>query len=116
MNKRELHDTALEVFNNWREVCNHPRAVFDAKRQRRIIARLKDGFTLEELCAVARGVCHSPFHMGENDTKTKYDGIDTIYRDAEQVEKFIELSKTKQKQEKRKLSEWELQKLLRSQC
>lgn len=113
----KYYEQALGVFNHWKEVCNHPKAKFDSKRQRRIIARLKDGFTQEELCQVARGVKNSPFHMGDNDSHTLYDGIDTIYRDADQVEKFIELAKqTKPKQQgARHFNELEFQRLLNQQ-
>lgn len=80
------------VFLEWKNTLRHPLAKPDKKRLARINARLKDGFTVDQLKKVPHGVLMSPWHMGENDRKTKYDGIDTIYRDAAQVEKFLGLA------------------------
>lgn len=89
----KLAHQAQIVFEHWKIEFNHPRALLDIKRKKRIVARLKNGFTVEQLKSVCGGVKNSPYHMGENSTSTIYDKIDTIYRDVEQVERFIELSK-----------------------
>lgn len=88
-------EQARRVFEEWQKVLEHPNAKFDEKRQKRIVKLLKSGFTEQELLKVPHGVKKSPFHMGENPTKTKYDKIDTVFRDADRVEYFIELSKKK---------------------
>lgn len=82
------------VFDEWKRVLNHPKAALDSKRKKRIQDRFGDGFTLEELKLVPLGVLNSPYHLGQNPQSTRYDGIDTVFRDRAQVEKFIELAST----------------------
>jgi hypothetical protein len=81
-----------QVFDHWAKAWEHPGAKLDAKRAKRIEARLKDGFTVEQLCNAISGFKHSPWHTG-TDPKgngTVYDGIETLLRDTAQVEKGLE--------------------------
>jgi hypothetical protein len=84
---------ARRVFDAWRELHAHPGPApkFDGKRQARILARLREGFTTEQLCQALRGALKHSWLMGENPSGRKYDGIQTILRDAEQVELLIAL-------------------------
>ena len=79
------------IFDAWRSVLDHPKAQLDEKRTKIIAERLKD-FTADELCRVPEGARRSSFHMGQNDRARKYDDIRILFRDAEQVEKFLELA------------------------
>lgn len=83
---------AREVFEYWQEVAGHPRTKLDDKRKRKIRARLRDGYTVDELRAAVDGVLKSPFHMGENDHNMKYDDIELICRDAAHVDRFMRLA------------------------
>lgn len=74
---------------------NHPRSVLDKKRVKILDSRLKDGFTVEDLKLVPHGVKNSPWHMGANPSETIYDSITLIYRDSDQVDKFIALAEKK---------------------
>jgi hypothetical protein len=81
-----------QVFEHWQTVWRHPDANLDAKRSKRIEARLKS-FTPEQLCDSISGFRHSPWHCG-TDPKgngTVYDGIETLLRDDAQVEKGLGL-------------------------
>lgn len=80
------------VFEEWKRILNHPKAQLDEKRKKRIKARLKEGFSADDLKKALRGVLKSPYHLGQNASKTRYDGIDTVFRDRAQVEKFMELA------------------------
>jgi len=86
-------DICRVVFDAWSQVMKRPKAKYDLKRKKRIQARLSEGFTVEDLKQVPYGAAKSAWHMGENPTNTKYDDIDTIYRDATQVEKFLALAR-----------------------
>lgn len=77
------------VFAYWQQAMNHPQAKLDAKRDRAIKARLKDGYTVDQLCKAVDGCKLSPHHMGKNDTSTVYDDIELICRDGPKVDKFI---------------------------
>lgn len=81
------------VFEHWQKTWKHPNAKLDAKRTAKIKARLKEGFTTEQLNDAITGFTHSAWHTG-TDPKgngTVYDGIETLLRDAAQVEKGIRL-------------------------
>lgn len=82
-------DQAAAVFAHWQKVMGHSKAKLDAKRQRLIEARLKDGYTVEDLCNAITGCSLSPYHMGQNEQGTRYDGIDLICRDGGKVDKFL---------------------------
>lgn len=79
-----------EVFNHWKTVLNHPRAILDAKRRRLISSRLDEGFLAEDLKVAIDGCKASPWHMGKvPENSTVYDGLDLILRDAEHIDQFI---------------------------
>lgn len=81
---------ARDVFSFWRIHLNHPQAIFDAKRGAAIMARLKDGYTSEQLKDAIRGCKLSDFHMGREAGKPGvHDGIQLICKDAEHVDMFI---------------------------
>jgi hypothetical protein len=84
-----LGDSVSEVFDHWKTALSHPRAVLDAKREKAILARLKDGFSVADLKAAVDGCKADPFSMGQNDRNQVYDDIALICRDASHVEKFI---------------------------
>jgi hypothetical protein len=83
------------VFDVWvaEHVGQHRRhlAKLNKKRRSLIEARLREGYSAEQLIAAIRNAKNSPFHMGENKTGQKYVGLQTILRDGEQVEKFESL-------------------------
>lgn len=85
--KRSTSTLAEQVFEHWRKTWNHPKAILDPKRRKRIEARLKD-FTPEQLCDAISGFRNSPWHMG-TDPKGQgvvYGCLHTLLRDTGQVE------------------------------
>ena len=71
-----------------------PGAKRTEQRLARIKSRLSDGFSVEQLKAVVVGVQKDDWLMGR-DPKSRtggYTGIETIYRDAEQVERLVALA------------------------
>ena len=91
---------ALEVFGCWLE--HHwsgkgPKPKFDSKRRSRIQARLRehDAATLK---AAIRGALADDWIMGRDPkSRRSYRGIETILRDASQVERLAELDGTPSK-------------------
>lgn len=81
-----------EVFDYWKTFHNHPQAKLDDKRSRAIKARLKDGYSVGELCKAIEGCKYSEYHQGKNDSGTVYDDIELICRNATNVDKFIVLA------------------------
>lgn len=85
-------DSVRQVFNHWQSEHNHPTAKLDDKRRKRIHARLAQGFSVDELCKAITGAKFDTWLMGKNPSAKIYDGIDTLLRDAAQVEKLRDLA------------------------
>ena len=77
-----------QLFEYWQTVMNHPRAVLDSKRQRLITQALKN-YSLEELQQAIDGCKNTAYNMGKNDSGQVYDDVSLIFRNAGQIERFI---------------------------
>lgn len=80
---------ATRVFERWKETFNHSKSVFDSKRLKAVNARLRDGYSVDDLFAAIEGCARSPHHMGQNQRHEVYDDIELICRDSAHVESFI---------------------------
>lgn len=88
--KDALTDDEFDVFAEWAQLYR-PKAVPTVER-RKLIAKWLKVYSVEQLQCAIRGVQRSPHHMGHNDRRTKYDGLELILRDAEHIEKFMRLT------------------------
>jgi hypothetical protein len=86
----ELAPDALVVFEAWKADTGHTGAVFDGKREARIKARLAQGFTVDQLIQAVKNRKNDPWLMGITSDRV-YDGIETLFRDAAQVERLLAL-------------------------
>ena len=89
-NERRL--VVLAIFEFWQEAMNHPTAKMDAKREKAISDALKIGYSEAELKAAITGCSQTPFNCGDNDRKTRYDGLGIIFKSADQIDRFIQNS------------------------
>lgn len=84
------------VFLYWSAKFSHPNAMLDAKRERKIIERLKENDSnVSEILYALDGASHDDWIMGK-DPKTngkKYDDIVTVLRDRGQIERFASTRK-----------------------
>lgn len=85
----DLCHQAKMIFEFWQTTLGHPRAKFSRDKKRKIVARLREGFSTDELKLAVNGCKASAYHQGDNKTSTIYDSIDLIFRNAEKVEQFI---------------------------
>lgn len=92
--KSKVISPAMEIFQYWQEVLNHPRAKLDNKRKNKIESALKIGYSVEELKLAIKGCSLTAFNMGQNDRNQKYDDIELILRDAPHIDRFIETATT----------------------
>lgn len=83
------------IFTYWKEKLVKPRSELNASRIGKISARLKQGYSVDELKLAIDGVFKSDWHMGRNGTP-QYNDFRTIFRDDGQVDKFIMLAKAKE--------------------
>jgi len=84
------------VFAYWAARLHHPNALLDRKRERRLMARLRESAgDWGQLCYAVDGALKDDWLMGRAmNSPRKYDGIETIFRDREQVERLAELCPT----------------------
>ena len=87
-------DEVNEIFTYWQKVMKSPSSVMDANRKALIVKALKS-YPPADICKAIRGCSKSPHNMGENDQKTKYNGLGLILRNAEKIDRFIQLDNSK---------------------
>jgi hypothetical protein len=82
-------DTTDRVFAHWQTAMDSPRSKLDGKRWKLIKTALAMGYSGDDLCKAIDGCRKSPFHMGQNDKGTAYNGLDLILRNAEKIDAFM---------------------------
>jgi hypothetical protein len=87
-------DFVHEVFEFWKLDTGKLKAKLDKKRTARILARRRDGFTVEELKAAIRNRRNDPWLMGEtaNGDGKKYDELESLLKDVAKVERLRDLT------------------------
>lgn len=87
-------DAIRQVFAHYRQY--HPRSfpkpTSGAREWARVAARMREGYTADDLCRAIDGYHASPFHCGDNDRQAKYLDLDLIIRDGSHVAKGIEIA------------------------
>lgn len=86
----ERSTAVSRIFDHWKSTHQHPQARLDAKRQRVITTALKS-YTESQLIDAISGYRNSPHHMGQNESKTVYDSIELMLRDAEHIDRGLKL-------------------------
>lgn len=86
-------DMVPRIFAFWQEVMNSPNSKLDAKRIDIIRKALKMGYDPRDLCEAIRGCAMIPHNMGENENRTKYNGLNLIFRSADNIDRFIARAK-----------------------
>lgn len=86
----ERRGMAAFVFAYWAARMRHPNAKLDRRREQRLVARLREnGDDVSELLYVVDGALKDDHLMGRRpDSTQKYDGVQTLFRDREQVERL----------------------------
>lgn len=90
----------LDVFEFWRTDTGRQRTKLDSKRKARIAARLREGFTVGDLCEAIRNRRNDRWLMGLDDSPRVYDGLETLLRDAAQVERLRDLKSPQRQKSK----------------
>lgn len=83
------------VFNFWQSYLNHPKSLLTKDRKTKIVARLKEGYNINQCKRAIIGCKFSPYHMGDNDQNRVYDSIGLIFRNGEKIEQFIDICNQK---------------------
>lgn len=82
-------DEISEIFAYWQKRMDSPKSKLDDKRRKTIKKALEMKYSPADLCRAIRGCSLTPHNMGENDRAEKFNGIDLIFRNADQIDRFI---------------------------
>jgi len=84
-----------QVFGYWVSKREKSKAKLTAQRKRKIEGRLREGYTVEDLCKAIDGVAYSKHHRGENDEGRVWDDLELICRDGSHVEMFRDMPRNR---------------------
>ena len=80
------------VFDHWVTTMDKSkRCRLDEKRTLFIGAAIHD-YGVDDCLTAITGCSMSPFHMGANRNKKRYDSLELIFRDADHIEKFCDIA------------------------
>lgn len=80
---------ANQIFTYWQEVMKKTSmAKLTERRRKSIQARLREGYSVDQIKQAINGCAQSPYHMGQNDSGTVYDDLTLICRSGDKLEQF----------------------------
>ena len=95
-NKKQLLDKSSdldltkEVFVYWLKTMDkNGSAKFTAQRKQKIIARLRSGYTVDQIKTAIFNCANNSFNMGQNESGKVYDDLTLICRDDTKLEQYI---------------------------
>ena len=87
-------DAASMVFFYWLKAMGKTDKIkFTPRRKKAVLARLKSGYSVDDLKQAIDGCAMSPFHMGQSESGVVYDDLELICRNPEKVDGFIAMEK-----------------------
>lgn len=85
-----IPEEITEVFNYWKTIMSKSaRATLSDERRILIGAAIHD-YGSPSCKEAIRGCSVSPFHMGANKQRKRYDSLELIFRNTEKIEWFIQ--------------------------
>lgn len=79
----------MEVFEYWKQVMNKGDATkLTKEREKNVKARLKDGYTVDQIKQAIYGCSQNPFNMGENPNRKPYNDLELICRTSTKLEDY----------------------------
>lgn len=92
------------VFDHWVKVMGkNAQTLFTKDRKAKVRARLKEGYTVEQLCQAIDGCSRTPHNMGQNDQGQLYNDLELICRSGSQVDRFMQNANRVSPQERREV-------------
>ncbi len=88
-NQKKQAKAIDEIFQYWQTIMDHPNAKLDDKRRKLIRNALKTGYAANDLKTAILGCSFTPHNMGDNDRGQRYDGLHVIFKNADQIDRFI---------------------------
>jgi len=78
--------TVRDLFGYWQQQCRHPQAKLTRDRGRKVLARLREGYTPEQVQQAIDGAARAAF---VNDDGKRFDDLELICRNGSKLEDFI---------------------------
>ena len=101
-------DSVNEIFNHWKAVMQKSDASrLTKERLAKVNARLKDGYTVDQIKMAIDGCSMTPHNMGQNDIGKRYDDLELICRTGANLERFA--NNTSQQPQLSKITQKNLQ-------
>ena len=90
--KEKLKENICEIFEFWKTTFKkNASTLLSDKRKSKIQARLKQGYSVDDIRLAITNCSKSKYHMGENESGTVYSDIELICREPEKLDRFISL-------------------------
>lgn len=80
-------DQVVGLFEYWRGRCSKPRAKLTDERRAKLLARLREGYSVEEIRIGVDGAATNP--PEDRDSGVVYDDLVSICRNGSQLERYI---------------------------
>ncbi|MEM7209591.1 MAG: HNH endonuclease signature motif containing protein [Pseudomonadota bacterium] len=77
------------VFETWKQETGHKQTALDEKRKKLIRNALKLGYSVDQLILAVKGMMQTPHNLGDNERGQRYDGVHIVFKDADQIDRFI---------------------------
>lgn len=77
---------ARRLFAYWQDKCGHSDAKFTPERRRKVEARIKEGYTEQQVRQAIDGAARAAF---VNDVGKRFDDIELICRNGSKLEDFL---------------------------
>lgn len=87
-------DPIVIIFAYWQKVMKSPGSALDKPRRGYIEKALKN-YTPREVCEAIRGCSMTPHNMGINDRNEKYNGLNVVLKNADNIDRFIRTARAK---------------------
>lgn len=81
-----LAEDVRAVFDAWQTECGHTRAKLTQDRRQKVRARLREGYTRQDLIQAVRGAARGAYVDARG---IKWDDLSLICRDGTHVERFM---------------------------
>lgn len=89
--KADERANAADVFSYWQRTLDKPRALFTPERQAKVRARLREGYTVAQICRAVDAIAASPFHRGENPNHREYVDLTLVCQTGSKLEQLLEM-------------------------
>jgi hypothetical protein len=93
-------DDASEIFEFWCITMDKKKSAFSPTRKKKVLDRIKEGYTIEEIKTAILNCSTTPHNMGNNENSKEYNDLELICRSPEKLEQFRDNPGSMKKQSK----------------